>query len=88
MREQIDAAIAHAIEPDERALAKIRGQNKLTARERVDLLLDPGSFVEDALLANNQAANDGGAGCPPTAWSPGGARSTRCRSWSSPTTRW
>ena len=56
MREQIDAAIAHATEPDERALAKLRGQNKLTARERVDLLLDRGSFVEDALLANNQAA--------------------------------
>ena len=56
MREQIDAAIAHAMEPDERALAKLRGQNKLTARERVDLLLDAGSFVEDALLANNQAA--------------------------------
>ena len=48
MREQIDAAIARAMEPDERALAKIRGQNKLTARERVDLLLDAGSFVEDA----------------------------------------
>ncbi len=64
MREQIDAAVAHALEPDERALAKIRGQNKLTARERIDLLLDVGSFVEDALLANNQAAADGGAGLP------------------------
>ncbi len=64
MREQIDAAVAHVLEPDERALAKIRGQNKLTARERVGLLVDAGSFVEDALLANNQAASDGGAGLP------------------------
>src|SRR5207247_4612758 len=27
-------------------------QNKLTGRERLDLLLDPGSFVEDGLFAN------------------------------------
>jgi acetyl-CoA carboxylase carboxyltransferase component len=55
MREQIDAAIVRAQEPDERALAKVRGQGKLTARERIDLLIDGGTFVEDALLANNQA---------------------------------
>ncbi len=47
----------------ERALAgnqakggdKLTRQNKLFVRNRLDLLLDPGSFVEDALLANNQA---------------------------------
>ncbi|HET9667554.1 MAG TPA: carboxyl transferase domain-containing protein, partial [Desertimonas sp.] len=61
MGEQIDTAIERALQPDERALAKIRGQNKLTARERVDLLLDPQSFVEDGLLANSQAADNGGA---------------------------
>jgi propionyl-CoA carboxylase beta subunit len=60
----IDRAIQRALEPDERALAKIRGQNKLTARERIDLLLDPQSFVEDGLLANNQAINDGGGALP------------------------
>jgi acetyl-CoA carboxylase carboxyltransferase component len=35
-----------------RHLAKLREQNKLTARERLDLLLDKGSFVEDGLFAN------------------------------------
>jgi acetyl-CoA carboxylase carboxyltransferase component len=62
MREQIEAAVAAARQADEEALAKIRGQNKLTARERIDLLVDPGSFVEDGLLANNQAPNPKGAG--------------------------
>jgi len=35
-----------------RYLPKLREQNKLTARERLDLLLDAGSFVEDGLYAN------------------------------------
>src|SRR6266702_2923638 len=35
-----------------RYLPKLREQNKLTARERLALLLDRGSFVEDALFAN------------------------------------
>jgi len=35
-----------------RYLPKLREQNKLTARERLDLLLDPRSFVEDGLFAN------------------------------------
>ena len=56
MREQIDAAVRRALEPDERALEKIRGQGKLTARERIDLLVDAGSFVEDGVLANAMAA--------------------------------
>ena len=34
--------------------AKNREQGKLFARERLALLLDPASFVEDGLLANNQ----------------------------------
>lgn len=41
--------------PDERALEKLRGQGKLTARERLDVLLDEGSFVEDGALANATA---------------------------------
>ena len=36
----------------ERHHAKTAEQGKLPVRERVDLLLDEGSFVEDALLAN------------------------------------
>lgn len=47
----------------ERALAgnlarvgdKLAKQHKLFVRDRLDLLLDPGSFAEDALLANNMA---------------------------------
>jgi acetyl-CoA carboxylase carboxyltransferase component len=35
-----------------RYLPRLRAQGKLTARERLDLLLDPGSLVEDGLLAN------------------------------------
>src|SRR5438094_1659241 len=35
-----------------RDLPKLREQRKLTARERLDLLLDEGSFVEDGLFAN------------------------------------
>ncbi len=35
-----------------RYLPKLREQNKLTVRERLGLLLDPGSFVEDGLFAN------------------------------------
>jgi acetyl-CoA carboxylase carboxyltransferase component len=35
-----------------RYLPKLREQHKLTARERLDLLLDQGSFIEDGLFAN------------------------------------
>jgi methylmalonyl-CoA decarboxylase subunit alpha len=38
-----------------RYLPKLREQNKLTVRERLDLLLDGGSFVEDGLFANVMA---------------------------------
>ena len=36
---------------------KLAAQNKLFVRDRLALLLDAGSFVEDALLANNQAGD-------------------------------
>jgi acetyl-CoA carboxylase carboxyltransferase component len=36
---------------------KLARQHKLFVRDRLDLLLDPGSFAEDSLLANNQAAD-------------------------------
>jgi acetyl-CoA carboxylase carboxyltransferase component len=35
-----------------RYLPRLRQQHKLTARERLDLLLDPDSLIEDGLLAN------------------------------------
>jgi acetyl-CoA carboxylase carboxyltransferase component len=37
--------------------AKLAAQNKLFVRDRLDLLLDPDSFVEDGLLANTLAAD-------------------------------
>ncbi len=43
---------AKALAGGTRYLPKLREQNKLTVRERLDLLLDPGSFVEDGLFAN------------------------------------
>jgi acetyl-CoA carboxylase carboxyltransferase component len=41
-----------ALRGGERYLPKLREQHKLTVRERLDLLLDAGSFVEDGLFAN------------------------------------
>ena len=41
-----------ALQGGTRYLPKLREQRKLTARERLDLLLDGGSFVEDGLFAN------------------------------------
>jgi acetyl-CoA carboxylase carboxyltransferase component len=42
----------------ESGAAKLASQNKLFVRDRIDLLCDPGSFVEDQLLAH-AAYNDG-----------------------------
>ena len=44
---------------------KLARQGKLFVRDRLDLLLDPGSFVEDGLLVN--------AGAPPTTFPPTGS---------------
>ncbi len=41
-----------ALKGGTRYLHKLREQNKLTARERLDLLLDKDSFIEDGLFAN------------------------------------
>ena len=41
-----------ALKGGTRYLPKLREQHRLTARERLDLLLDPGSLVEDGLFAN------------------------------------
>jgi acetyl-CoA carboxylase carboxyltransferase component len=41
-----------ALKGGTRYLPKLREQNKLTARERLELLLDAGSWIEDGLYAN------------------------------------
>ena len=48
---------AHA--GSERAVAKQHAKGKMTARERIDLLLDPGSFVELDELARHRSTNFG-----------------------------
>ncbi len=52
MKERYRKLRESALEGGTRYLPKLRSQNKLTARERLDLLLDAGSFVEDGLFAN------------------------------------
>jgi methylmalonyl-CoA decarboxylase subunit alpha len=41
----------------EKGAAKLAEQGKLFVRDRLDLLVDPGSFVEDGLLANASAGD-------------------------------
>ena len=54
--DELERALARALAGGEpRAHAKAREQGKLFCRERLALLLDPGSFVEDGALANCEA---------------------------------
>ena len=56
--DHLAAAAARARQGNlEREGAKLARQGKLFVRDRLDLLLDEGSFVEDALLANALAAD-------------------------------
>src|SRR3954454_13543358 len=58
MSDEIDKARARALEGNlASGAAKLREQNKLFVRDRIALLVDEGSFVEDGLLAN-AAADD------------------------------
>ena len=49
---RIEAALAATAEPGERARAKLDSQHKLFVRDRIDMLFDEGTFVEDGQLAN------------------------------------
>ncbi len=56
--ERLAAAANRALEGNLAKVGdKLAAQGKLFVRERLDLLLDPGSFVEDALLANASATD-------------------------------
>jgi acetyl-CoA carboxylase carboxyltransferase component len=56
--EEVEAALARARAGGEaRYHAKAREQRKLFCRDRLALLLDAGSFVEDFALANAQAGD-------------------------------
>lgn len=56
--EQVTAATQRALDGNlARHAGKLAEQGKLFVRDRLDLLLDPGSFIEDALLANTSATD-------------------------------
>src|SRR4051794_114122 len=55
VRRRLTAAHAASSAPTPKAAEKLAGQNKLYVRERVDLLFDEGSFVEDGRYANAMA---------------------------------
>jgi acetyl-CoA carboxylase carboxyltransferase component len=48
-----------ALQGDAKAIAKLKSAGKLTCRERIHALLDPGSFVEEFMLAETQCADFG-----------------------------
>jgi acetyl-CoA carboxylase carboxyltransferase component len=56
VRARLEAAHTASERPTERAAAKLAEQNKLYVRDRLALLLDRGSFVEDGRYANALAA--------------------------------
>jgi propionyl-CoA carboxylase beta chain len=62
-REELEARLAalekRAAEGDPKAAAKQRSEGKLTARERIEKLLDPGTFVEEFMLAETQCTDFG-----------------------------
>ncbi|MFN2320990.1 MAG: acyl-CoA carboxylase subunit beta [Dermatophilaceae bacterium] len=55
VRERLHAAYRASAAPPEAAAAKLAKQNKLYVRDRIALLLDEGSFVEDGRYANAMA---------------------------------
>ncbi len=56
IEQRLKAAREATASPTERGAAKLAKQNKLYVRERLDLLFDKGTFVEDAQLANAQSS--------------------------------
>ena len=48
-----------ALDADPKAAAKQHTEGKLTARERIDKLFDPGTFVEEFMLAETQCTDFG-----------------------------
>lgn len=63
MREELEARLnateARVLASDARMVERQHAEGKLTARERVARLLDPGSFVEEFMLAETQVTDFG-----------------------------
>lgn len=57
VRERLQAAHQRTAAPSERSRVKLEQQNKLFVRDRIALLFDEDSFVEDGRLANATAAD-------------------------------
>ncbi|WP_284302639.1 acyl-CoA carboxylase subunit beta [Mobilicoccus caccae] len=55
LRKRLNRAHAASATLSERARAKLDSQGKLFVRDRIDLLFDEGSFVEDGRYANSRA---------------------------------
>ena len=55
LRERLETAYLASAQPTERARAKLERQGKLYVRDRIALLFDDGTFVEDARFANATA---------------------------------
>jgi acetyl-CoA carboxylase carboxyltransferase component len=62
-REDLEKALSQreqiALDADPKATSRQHTEGKLTARERVDKLVDPGSFVEEFMLAETQCTDFG-----------------------------
>ncbi|GAA3620745.1 acyl-CoA carboxylase subunit beta [Marihabitans asiaticum] len=52
VRERLHTAFAASSRPSDKAAAKLESQGKLYVRDRIDLLVDEGTFVEDGRYAN------------------------------------
>jgi acetyl-CoA carboxylase carboxyltransferase component len=62
-REELENKLAgmerKVVAGDPKTVAKLHDQGNLSARERIDKLLDPGSFVEEFMLAETQCTDFG-----------------------------
>jgi acetyl-CoA carboxylase carboxyltransferase component len=56
VRRRLNVAHGASASPPDKALAKLASQNKLYVRQRIALLFDDGSFVEDGRYANAMSA--------------------------------
>ena len=59
LEKKLTALEKTALDADPKAAAKQHTEGKLTARERIDKLFDPGTFVEEFMLAETQCTDFG-----------------------------
>src|SRR5207245_11496733 len=59
LEKKLSALQRSALQGDAKVAVRLKSDGKLTARERVDKLLDPGSFVEEFMLAETQCTDFG-----------------------------